>query len=375
MRRVSEADQEVMLRLRRWMHNIVTACGVAVDDRNAHVGLHQALVFADPQHPEFEGLLARVAPFLPTEVRRDFEKLRETKRALDQEKWLESSINRFRDIVSPLTAELFAPRPHSLSMLDIIRDGGHVLASLQELRDFSHDEKQVIGGLLIDEVLCAKQAEEELTEEQRVPFILGIDEFGEFLGEDLLRAFGAVRKYKLSIIVASQDLSTLEKGELDLAAKVLTQCHTKLIFNMTWPDDLDVLSRNVGYGNILFDELIHEIERHGGYDFFRVIEPSLSFQQGRNHSDGGARGHRRRRDVADAPGVLPGELGAGGDAHRDAGQRPGRRGEQRGEQRRGHQRDAGHPRRRFTRAIPGPQHPGRQRPRHRGQPDVADLSW
>src|SRR5205085_850517 len=97
-----------------------------------------------------------------------------------------------------------------LHMAELIRQGAFVIVSLQETAAFSHNEKQVIGGLIINEVLVAKQAEEEeVLEEKRVPFILAIDEFSEFLGEDLLRCLGAVRKYKLSIIVATQDLSTM----------------------------------------------------------------------------------------------------------------------------------------------------------------------
>jgi hypothetical protein len=302
MRRVAEADQDVMLRLKRWMTNIITACGVR-DAEGRHIGLHEALVFTNPQHPTFESLYARVAAFLPDETREDFEKLRETKRPLDQEKWLESSINRFRDILSPITKRMFAPRTgdESLHVGDLIRRGAFVIASLQETAEFSHDEKQGIGGLLIDEVLTAKQAEEdEVIEEKRVPFVLGIDEFSEFIGEDLLRCFGAVRKYRLSIIVASQDLSTLEKGQLDLAARVLSQCHTKLVFNMTWPDDLEVLARNLGYGNIDFTELVHEVDRHGGYDFIPVVEPSVSFQTSTSSGKGGARATARGGSESDS---------------------------------------------------------------------------
>ena len=302
MRRVAEADQDVMLRLKRWMTNIITACGVR-DADGRHIGLHKALVFTNPQHREFEALYGRVAAFLPDESREDFEKLRATQRPLDQEKWLESSINRFRDILSPITKRMFAPQPggKSLHVGDLIRQGAFVIASLQETAEFSHDEKQVIGGLLIDEVLTAKQAEEdEILEENRVPFVLGIDEFSEFIGEDLLRCFGGVRKYKLSIIVATQDLSTLEKGQLALAARVLSQCHTKLVFNMTWPDDLEILARNLGYGNIDFTELIHEVERHGGYDFIPIVEPSLSFQNSTSRGNGGAKATGRGGSETDS---------------------------------------------------------------------------
>src|ERR1043165_8230698 len=161
LRRVSEADQDVMNRMKRWLANILYACGVAIDANNMHVGLHKALVFTVPGTEEFDELMEKVFPHLPPEVQSDFEILAGTKKPLDRERWVESTINRLRSILSPLVQEMFAPGPDALSMLDLVRSGAFVLVSLQETRGFSHDEKQIIGGLLLDELLIAKQAEED----------------------------------------------------------------------------------------------------------------------------------------------------------------------------------------------------------------------
>src|SRR5205085_239973 len=40
--------------------------------------------------------------------------------------------------------------------------------------------------------------------------------------------------------------------------------------------------------NIDFTELVHEIDRHGGYDFIPVIEPSISRQRATNRGTGGS---------------------------------------------------------------------------------------
>jgi hypothetical protein len=53
LRRVSEADRDVMMRQQRWLKNIIEACGVAIDGRNTHVGLDKMLIFADPQRRLF----------------------------------------------------------------------------------------------------------------------------------------------------------------------------------------------------------------------------------------------------------------------------------------------------------------------------------
>lgn len=262
LRRVAEADQEVMLRLKRWMKCILSACLVSLkDDDNSHVGLDKALIFSDPKDPEFEDLYHRVAPRLPPRIRTAFEKLIATHRPIDQEKWVESTINRLEDILSPLTEAMFAQAAPSINIPEIIARGEFLIVNVKQSKYFSHEEKVVIGGLLIDEVLIAKEAEEELPEDERVEFSLVIDEVGEFLGEDLKRALGASRKYKNPLILCAQDLSTFAKGDFDMAAKVLTMCGTVVCFQNTFQDDKEILIDRVGTGNLDFTMKLVEVQR------------------------------------------------------------------------------------------------------------------
>src|SRR5262249_10099932 len=102
LRRVSEANIDVMNRLKRWLKSVLWMCLVAVDDDNTHAGLDKALQFTDPESRAFQEWYPRVSRFLPHPVRRNFENLIQTKRAQDREKWLESTINKLEDVLSPL---------------------------------------------------------------------------------------------------------------------------------------------------------------------------------------------------------------------------------------------------------------------------------
>lgn len=279
LRRVMEADQEVMVRLKRWLRCMLWACLVALDDNNTHVGLDKALIFTDPKDDEFIRLFRRVAPHLPKRVRRNFEKLIETRRAQDQEKWVESTINRLEDILSPLTEAMFSQAALSIDIPRIIANRDFLIVNVKQTNYFSHDEKVNIGGLLIDEVLVAKEAEEELPEDERVEFALVIDEVGEFLGDDLKRALGASRKYKNPLILCGQDLSTFAKGDFDMAAKVLSMCGTVICFQNTFQDDKEILIDRVGTGNLNFDPKLVEVQRQR-----RLIKVMT---EDRSHSLGG----------------------------------------------------------------------------------------
>lgn len=279
LRRVAEADQEVMLRLKRWMKCVLTACLVSLKDGdNSHLGLDKALVFTDPQDPEFDDLYRRAAPRLPPRVRTAFEKLIATRRAIDQEKWVESTINRLEDILSPLTEAMFAQAAPSIDIPEIIARREFLIVNVKQSKYFSHEEKVVIGGLLIDEVLIAKEAEEELPEDERVEFSLVIDEVGEFLGEDLKRALGASRKYKNPLILCGQDLSTFAKGDFDMAAKVLTMCGTVVCFQNTFKDDKEILIDRLGTGNLDFTLKLVEVQRQRRLR--KVMTRSVSTSEG-----------------------------------------------------------------------------------------------
>lgn len=159
MRRVAEANQTIMVRLKRWLLCVLYACLVAIDDKNTHVGLDKALVFTDPKCGEFEPLYEKVRAHLPPRVRRNFEKLIETKRAQDQEKWVESTINKLEEALSPLTEAVYSQAKPSIDIKGIIDRGEFLLIDLKETDYFSSEEKVVLGGLLLTEVLSVKQSE------------------------------------------------------------------------------------------------------------------------------------------------------------------------------------------------------------------------
>lgn len=284
LRRVAEAEQDLMVRLKRWLKCVLYACLVATDEKNSHVGLDKALVFTDPKAPEFELLYDRVKAYLPKRVRRSFEKLIDTARAIDQEKWVESTINRLEDILSPLVEAVFAQRAPSIDIKGIIDRGEFLLIDLKQNEYFSDDEKVTIGGLLLMEVLSVKEAEENVPEDQRKEFVLVVDEVGELLGDDLKRALGATRKFKCPIVLGAQDLSTFARGDFDMAAKVLTMCGTVVCFRSTYRKDKEILQDRVSCGNIDFTKRLVEVQRQRGDRYLRLDEVSENFGESRNWS-------------------------------------------------------------------------------------------
>ncbi len=70
-----------------------------------------------------------------------------------------------------------------------------------------------------------------------------------------------------------------------MSRKVLNCCRTIVSFQQTHPEDLKVLAPSLGYGNIDFTELIHEVERNDGWEWQWVKEFSRSVNWGENESE------------------------------------------------------------------------------------------
>src|ERR1019366_5048438 len=160
----------------------------------------------------------------------------------------------------------------------IIDRGEFLLIDLKETDYFSSEEKVVLGGLLLTEVLSVKQSEENVPEDERKEFMIVVDEVGELLGDDLKRALGATRKFKCPIVLGAQDLSTFAMGDFDMAAKVLTMCGTVVCFQNTYLEDKKFLADRVFCGNLdLFTKRMVEVQRQRGDRIIRIDEISENF--------------------------------------------------------------------------------------------------
>lgn len=286
------ADFEGMPRLQRVLRDVLIAVGTAVDDKGSHLPLADALVLLDVDHRHHHDVFNRVAPRLDRDVLSDFNRLHQYRRVEDRMRETESTINRLRSLLSPIVKEIFRETTNTIDLFDIVQKGHILLVNLRKTPYFSHDQKIALGTLLRREIVTTL----EITpREMRKPFSLVMDEAGEFIGEDLQRDLGAVRKYGLSIVLAAQDLSSFRKKDIDMAPKVLSQCGTIVCFQQKWPDDLEILARVLGYGNLDFTPLVHEVERHDGYDWHDVTEYSYSATHQRNWSSSESKSKSRTR--------------------------------------------------------------------------------
>jgi len=284
----TEDEKQKMVRLKRWLYNALYAVGVRQDQHGTHLPLKDALSLLNPADPRHEELYTRVEPFLSSEVRSDFEKLRATRDARKQEDWVESTFNRLRDILSPIVERIFNLEAPSIDFRAIIRRGGVILAALGKTPHFHEDEALAIAGLLIREI---SEAARTVARDRRKQYFLLIDEAQAFLGEDLLRILKESAKYKLALGLAVQGLDNLQKGSMDLVPAVLGQCGIRITFRQQYYEHAETLAKSFCYPMLDFAELIHKHDVDDGYEW--VLAPSVSVGEGTSQTS--EVGHSRSR--------------------------------------------------------------------------------
>lgn len=83
------------------------------------------------------------------------------------------------------------------------------------------------------------------TEKSRIPHFLYIDEFPEFINNLTTSLFTIYRKYKVGVIITSQNISQLDVTHTSKQT-ILTNCSSKIVFGNNSPEDNEFWSNDFG---------------------------------------------------------------------------------------------------------------------------------
>lgn len=202
---------EGMPRLQRILNDILICVGTIFD--GGRLSLADAKILLDLTHPMHEEIFGKLSGELPREVVSDFEVLHSFKRVEDLRRETESTLNRLRAFLGPLTSQILSAtgREPCVDLFQIIQRGECLLVPLQEDQFFSHDQKLSLGALIFHDLIETLIV---TPRELMKPLVIVVDEAGELitiLGERLNRAAGMIRKHKGTLVIAGQNLGTFKK--------------------------------------------------------------------------------------------------------------------------------------------------------------------
>ncbi|OYV25611.1 MAG: hypothetical protein B7W98_03765, partial [Parcubacteria group bacterium 20-58-5] len=123
--------------------------------------------------------------------------------------------------------EIFVSRESSFNLRRIMDEGKIILVKLDKGR--LKGASELLGSLLLSKIQMAAFSRTDVRMSERRQFYLYIDEFQNFATESFRNTLDEAAKYKLSLVLAHQNLSQLPS---ELRASVLTNCGLQAYFRV-----------------------------------------------------------------------------------------------------------------------------------------------
>ena len=125
----------------------------------------------------------------------------------------------------------------SFDVAEVMQEGKILLINLSKglIGDINSD---LLGMIVVAKIQTAAMRRQKLTEEERRPFFLYIDEFQNYVTDAIESILSEARKYKLSLNIAHQYLDQLEKqggkgqGNLDLKSAIFGNVGTIMSYKI-----------------------------------------------------------------------------------------------------------------------------------------------
>jgi hypothetical protein len=154
---------------------------------------------------------------------------------------------------SRLVREVVTERERVIDFREIIDSGKIFLAKLSQ-GAIGEENAALLGSLLVSGFHQASLARQDTALDKRRPFYLCIDEFQEVATPSMGSLFSGVRKYRLGLTVAHQDLYQLHANAPEVERSVLANAHTRIAFRLS---DEDARKFEKGFGGFVADDLLN----------------------------------------------------------------------------------------------------------------------
>ena len=145
---------------------------------------------------------------------------------------IESTRNKLRRFLcAPKIRRFMGLREHNINVREIMDEGKILLVNLSARGGFSHNNARLFGALLVNEFFQeAKRREKDIWGSDPRPFYLYIDEFQEFVSDDIAYILDQTRKFGLHLILAHQRLGHMREEYPNVLDAVLTNVKTRAVF-------------------------------------------------------------------------------------------------------------------------------------------------
>ncbi len=143
-------------------------------------------------------------------------------------------------------------------------DEGKIILVNLACTKLSEEEQRMLGVMVVDKVIQAAKSRSDIPERERRPFYFVIDEFGDFVCEDVARGLQALRKFRVSMILAHQELEQLREDSRRVYSAVMANPAVRVVFR-TSREDAEKMALEMFTGKIR-DDVVKRVVRQTKYE-------------------------------------------------------------------------------------------------------------
>ena len=136
---------------------------------------------------------------------------------------------------SKLTRSVLTESNKPLNFRDIVDSKRILLAKLSQ-GAIGEENAALLGSVLVSKLHQVSLSRQNIAEKARQPFFLYLDEFHHLVTPSMASLFSGVRKYRLGLTVAHQDLYQLQAVASEVARAVLANSHNRFVFRVSDDD-------------------------------------------------------------------------------------------------------------------------------------------
>lgn len=141
-------------------------------------------------------------------------------------------------LASPVTRNIVGQHSSTIVPREIMDCGRILIANLAKGR-IGEEASALLGAVLVTKFQLAAYSRADLPEEERMPFVLVLDEFTAFVTRSFAEILAEARKYGMGLVLAHQHVAQLDDA---MRAAVLGNAGSLLVFRIG-AEDAEVIGR------------------------------------------------------------------------------------------------------------------------------------
>lgn len=226
--------------------------------------------FVDPESSFVRQLVLRETKNY--EVLEEWERFEQAPRR-DRESYVEAVFNRANKFAAgDITRRMFGQAKSTINFREAMDQGKIILCNLA-CNKLSEEEQRMLGVVITDKIIQAGKSRVDTPESRRRPFYFYLDEFGQFVSEDISKALQELRKFKVFLILAHQELEQLREENRKVYSAVMSEPQVRASFRIS-REDAEIMAKEMFTGKIRGDMEKRRIEQTK----FRPVETERTIE-------------------------------------------------------------------------------------------------